>query len=367
MARKEWWHLFRDPRSLALILLMPTMLLFLFGYAIKLDIYGAPIGILQESRDAASNDLAARLEGSPAFRVVGYYNSRARLAEDLQAGAIWAGVVIPYDYARDLARGAAKVQLILDGVDANSARLVRNYVLSLVNDYALELTGEPAGNRAGDAVLRLDPRVWFNEASESRPAIVPGVIALVMAVIGALMTSLTIAREAEQGTLAMLRTTPLTRTEFLLGKLSPYFVIGMADLVIAVSTAVFIFDVPVRGSLAALGLLSGLFVLVVMLQGALISIVAANQILASQMALISTFLPAFLLSGFIFAIQNMPTVLQYITLAVPSRYYVALTRIIFLKGVSPLLLWSQVAALAVMALLLGLATLRKARKLGLLS
>ena len=358
MARKEWWHLLRDPQSLGLILLMPTLLLFLFGYAIKLDITDAPLGLLQESQDAASDALAAHFEGSEAFRVL-HYGSRRQIKAALQAGTIWGGLVIPYDYARDLAGGAAKVQLLLDGVDANSARLLLNYVRAVVNSHALAVSGAAPP-------IDIEERVWFNETRESQLAIVPGVIALVMAVIGALMTSLTIAREAEQGTLVMLRTTPLTRAEFLVGKLSPYLVIGMADLLIALAAATLMFGVPLRGSLAELIMLSALFVLVVMLQGSVISIIAGNQIVASQMALVATFLPAFLLSGFLFAIENMPVVLQYITYAVPSRYYVALTRAIFLKGVSPWLLWGQVAALALMLLVLGAVTLRKARKLGLL-
>jgi ABC-2 type transport system permease protein len=359
MARKEWWHLLRDPRSLAMILLMPTLLLFLFGYAIRLDITDAPMGILQESYDATSTALAARFEGSEAFRVVRYYGSRAELTRALQAGEVWGAVVIPVDFAEDLARGDARVQLLLDGVDANSARLLLNYVRAVVNHHARELSPNAPP-------VEVQERVWFNEARESRYAIIPGVIALVMAVIGALMTSLTIAREMEQGTLNMLRTTPLTRVEFLVGKLSPYLVIGMADFAVALLAAVLIFGVPLRGSLTALILLSVLFVLVVMLQGALISIVAGNQIVASQAALIATFLPAFLLSGFIFAIQNMPDVLQVLTHVVPARYFVALTRALFLKGVSPWLLWSQVFALGVMLLVLLLATLRRARKLGLM-
>ena len=359
MARKEWWHLLRDPRSLAMILLMPLMLLFLFGYAVRLDISEAPIGVLQESRDAQSDDIVARFDASHAFRVVVYAHNRQTLRAALQSGRIWAGLVVPYDYARHLQRGDAELQLLLDGVDANTARLLRNYATALVNDYAGSLSGRAPAVRVVD-------RSWFNQADESRLAIVPGVIAIVMAVIGALMTSLTIAREMEYGNLVMLRTTPLTRGEFLLGKLSPYLFIGMADLLLAVGAAIYVFDVPLRGSLAALSLVSALFVLVVMLQGALISMVAGNQMLASQMALVSTFLPAFLLSGFIFAIDNMPTALQYLTYIVPARYYVALSRLIFLKGISPLLVWTEVVALLVMALLLVRVTFMRARRLGLL-
>lgn len=359
MARKEWWHLLRDPRSLAFILLMPLMLLFLFGYAVRLDISEAPIGVLQETRDAQSDDIVARFDASHAFRVVAHFHDRDALRAALQSGRVWAGLVVPRDYGKQLLRHDAKLQLLLDGVDANTARLLRNYAEALINDYAQSVGGR-------EPPIRIEERSWFNEANESRLAIVPGVIAIVMAVIGALMTSLTIAREMEYGNLVMLRTTPLTRGEFLLGKLLPYLFIGMADLLLAVGAAVYVFDVPLRGSFAALSLVSVLFVLVVMLQGALISMIAGNQMLASQMSLVSTFLPAFLLSGFIFAIENMPAVLQYLTYIVPARYYVALSRVIFLKGVSPLLVWSEVMALLIMVLLLMRVTFVRAQRLGLL-
>ncbi len=358
IARKEVWHLLRDPRSLALILLMPSMLLFLFGYAIRLDLYEAPIAIVQESRDAATEDLIAQFDASRAFRVVLRSNDRREAATALQRGEIWAALIFPPDYARQLARGEARIQWLLDGVDANTARLLRNYALVLVNDDLLRQGGQPP--------IRIEDRTWFNETKESQLAIIPGVIAMVMAVVGAMMTSLTIAREMEQGNLVMLRTTPLTRREFLLGKLLPYLLVGLLDLAIAIAVAVWVFGVPLRGSLPVLLLLSMLFLLVVMLQGALISINAGNQLLASQMAMVSTFLPAFLLSGFIFAIENMPTVLQYLTLIVPARYYITLSRAIFLKGITPLLLWTQALALLLIALVFLQLTLAKSKKLGLL-
>lgn len=359
VARKEWWHLMRDPRSLALILLMPSMLLFLFGYALRLDITNLPLGVLQESHDATSNAIVARFDASRAFNVVARYTNRRQLEADLQAGSVTAVLVVPRELNQDLANHEATMQFILDGVDANSARLAQNYAQAIVNDY-LQQEG------LVQLPLEIQDRTWFNEAKESRMAIVPGVIAVVMAVIGALMTSLTIAREIEQGNLVMLRTTALSKNEFLLGKLLPYFVIGMGDLLVATLSAVYMFDVPLRGSVIALTFVSALFLIVVMLQGALLSIVAGGQMLAAQMSLVSTFLPAFLLSGFVFAIENMPTVLQYITIIVPARYYVALAKLIFLKGVSPLVIWSEVVALAVIMLVLIRVVTLKARKLGLL-
>ena len=358
MARKEWWHLLRDRRSLALMLLMPAMLLFLFGYAIRLDVTEAPIGVLVESLDGESRELAARFDASNGFRVIRVFPDRDALRESVQAGEVWGALVIPADFAVALRRGEARLQLILDGVDANSARLVRNYARALMDEIARERS-MPA--------LRLDDRVWFNETRESRFAIIPGVIAIVMAVIGALMTSLTMAREMELGNIVMLRTTPLTRGEFLTGKLVPYFVIGMVDLLVAVFAAVYLFDVPLRGPFIGLAVVSAMFLLVVMIQGALISVSTGQQVLASQLALISTFLPAFLLSGFVFAIENMPAALQFISYLVPARYYVLLSKVVFLKGLMPLVLWTQVAALAIMLVALALALRARARRLGLAS
>lgn len=358
MARKETWHLLRDARSLALMFLMPTIMLFLYGYAIRLDIMGAPIGILQESADLASDDLAAHFAASPAFHVVIRYRDRNALAASIQSGQVWAAVVVPRDYARELRRGDATIQLVLDGTDANTARLVRNYALALVNAYAMSVSGAAP-------YIEVDARTWFNETNESRYAIVPGVIVLVMSVVGALMTALTIAQEMELGNVVMLRTTPLSRAEFLVGKLLPYFFVGMIDVLGAVAAAVLVFDIPLRGSVAAITSVSALFLLVVMCQGALLSLIAGNQMLASQLVQITTFLPSFLLSGAIYAIGNMPLWLQYATVVFPARYFVALSKGIFLKGISPLTLWPAVAALAL--LLVALATLlyRRASRLGL--
>jgi ABC-2 type transport system permease protein len=359
MARKEWRHLLRDPRSLAQMFLLPAMMLFIYGYAIRLDIFEAPVGLLQESRDAASDELAERVGASRAFRIERHYRDRAQLEESIAAHEVWAAFVIPHDYAARLAQGRAGVQLILDGMDANTARLVRNYALALVNDYALSL------GRAPEAAVAVEFRTWFNETNESRYAIVPGVIVMVMAVVGALMTALTIAREIESGNLVMLRTTPLTHGEFLTGKLIPYFFIGMADVAGCVLAAVYLFDVPLRGSVLELAAVSMLFLLVVMAQGALISLIAGNQIVAAQMVQVSTFLPAFLLSGVIYAIANMPLAIQYATLLVPARYYVAVIKALFLKGAPIVLMWADVAALLAVLLVLAGLLARRARVLAL--
>ncbi len=358
IADKEWRHLRRDPRSLALLFLLPAMMLFLNGYAIRLDITDAPIGLLQESFDGASNELAAHLEAGHAFRVVRHFADRASLQQAISRHQVWAAFVIPHDYAQALAHQSARVQLVLDGMDANTARLLRNYALQLVNDVSEQRLGSQGR-------IDLQFRTWFNETNESRYAIVPGAIVQMLSVVGALMTALTIAREMESGNLVMLRTTPLTAGEFLLGKLVPYFIVGMVDALAAVAAAVYLFDVPLRGSLLDLCLVSGLFLAVVTVQGALISLVAGNQLLASQMVQVSTFLPSYLLSGVIYAIANMPIALQIVTLAVPARFYVTLTKALFLKGAPLSLLWLQVLALLIALAVLGALLVRRARRLGL--
>jgi ABC-2 type transport system permease protein len=358
MARKEVRHLVRDARSLALMFLLPTMMLFIYGYAIRLDISHAPIGILLEEHDASARDLAASFEGSPAFSVVRHFPDRRALHQALVRRDVWAALVIPEGFARDLHERHARVQLILDGMDANSGRIVRNAVLQLVNDRATQIH-RPAG------MIQVEMRTWFNESSESRYSIVPGVIVMVMGVVGTLMTALTIAREMESGNIVLLRTTPLTRGEFLLGKLLPYFGVGMIDVLGCVLAALFIFDVPLRGSLLELAGVSAVFLSVVMAQGALISLVAGNQILAAQLVQVTTFLPAFLLSGVIYAIANMPEVVQGVTLVVPARYFVTLSKAIFLKGTTVGVLWINIAALALEFAVLAGFMLRRARVLGL--
>ena len=363
MARKEVRHLVRDTRSLALMFLLPAIMLFIYGYAIRLDIVDAPIGLLVEAHDESARALAAHFEGSRAFEVVRHFPDRAALREAVVTHQVWAAVVIPADFDVQARRGTATVQLILDGMDANTARLMRNYVMQLVAAYSTEL--DVAAGKVPAGTVDLAYRTWFNETNESRYAIVPGVIVMVMGIVGALMTALTIAREMESGNLVLLRTTPLTRVEFLLGKLLPYFFVGLVDVLGCAVAAVVIFGVPLRGSVLELAGASALFMVVVMTQGALISLVSGSQMMAAQLVQVVTFLPAFLLSGAIYAIENMPPVVQAITVVIPARYYVTLIKALFLKGATLATLWVDTGALALMGLVLALVLARRAAGLGL--
>ena len=245
----------------------------------------------------------------------------------------------------------------------------RGYANGIVQSFAADLTAQ-ARNRMGGGVpikpVDAQLRVWYNSQLKSKNYIVPGLIALILMIIGALLTSLTLAREWEMGTMEQLLSTPLRPAEVALGKMSAYFTLGVIDMLLTVVVGVFIFQVPQRGSYLFLVFTGCLFLIGALLWGILISALTRSQLLAYMLAMITSFLPAFLLSGFVFAIENMPMVLQYLTLIVPARYYIALSRAIFLKGITPLLLWTQIVALLLIALVFARVTLARSRKLGLL-
>jgi len=267
-----------------------------------------------------------------------------------------AGLVIPADFARHVATGrAADVQLLVDGSDANTATLAIGYAEAVAQTYSHEVTAAVA-DRRGRLPLRtaldLRPRVWFNADLESRNYIIPGLIGVIMMVIAAMLTSLTVAREWERGTMEQLISTPVKGNELFVGKLTPYFVIGMFDVLLGVLMGEFVFRVPLRGSVPLLFGVATVFLVGVLSMGMLISIVAKSQLLASQLAMVSTFLPSFLLSGFMFAIANMPRPIQIVTYAVPARYFVAVLKSIYLKGVGLEILAGEVALLAVYGLVM---------------
>ena len=349
MARKEAIQLRRDPRSLALAFLLPVLMLFLFGYAITLDVKDIRLAVLDRSRSAESRELVDAFVRSGYFTVAGRPAGPGEAEEEIRRNRATAILHIGPEFAADLSAGRpAAVQLLLDGSDANTASIALNYAGAIVAEQ-----GTPAGARPA---LEVRSRVWYNEALESRTTIVPGLIAVIMSIIAAMLTSLTIAREWERGTMEQLASTPVSRIEVILGKLLPYLAIGLIDVAITCVAAVFLFDVPMRGSLTLLFFTSALFLLGALGFGIFLSALLRSQLLASQASLMSTYLPALLLSGFIFAIANMPHVLKVVSLIVPARYFVAITRGVFLKGVGLEVLWPDVAGLAVYSALgIGLA------------
>jgi ABC-2 type transport system permease protein len=338
----------------------------LFGYGVNLDLKGLPIYVYDRDGSQQSQDLLKRFQASDYFDVVRVVNDYPALTRSLDDGHAKMGIVVPWDFSQRLHDGgAAQIQALVDGTDDNTANVLIGYAQAVVQGYSSDVQLDwlrSRGRPAQPAAVSVQTRTWYNEDLESSAFIVPGVLALVMSVIGAFLTSLTIAREWERGTMEQLISTPVTPLEIMLGKLVPYFTIGMFDVIVCALIAIYWFHVPFRGSFSTLLLSSALFLVVVLSLGFFISVIAGSQLAASQIALLATFLPAFLLSGFLYAIEQMPTVLQWITRILPARYYVSVLKKIFLKGTPSALLYSDLIPLAVFALMLALLATRAFHK-----
>ncbi|MGA1874814.1 MAG: ABC transporter permease [bacterium] len=351
MARKEFLHIIRDPRSLGMGIAIPLLMLILYGYALTLDVDKVPAVIWDQSQSPTSRELISRFHGSRYFSIRGYASSYGELEQAIDTRQALIALIIPPDLAGRIKSGRpASVQLIADGSDSNTATMAIGYAETIIRIYSEEVTLEQI-RRAGGQSLRqpieLRPRVWFNADLESRNYIIPGLIAVIMMVIAALLTSLTVAREWENGTMEQLISTPIKSQELILGKLIPYFTIGLFDVFLAVAMGKVLFEVPLRGSAALLFIMTAVFLVGTLSMGLLISVVAKNQLVANQMAMVMTFLPSFLLSGFVYAISNMPRFLQIITYFVPARYFVDILRGIYLKGVGLEVLWPEALLLTV--------------------
>ncbi len=337
VARKEFRHILRDPRSLIMALAVPLLMLILFGYALTLDVDRIPTLIYDLDRTPQSRALIDRFRGSRYFQIIGSVDDYGIIERHIDRDECLLAVVIPQDYAERLASGQeAEVQVLLDGSDSNTASIALGYVEALVETYALELHLNALARQGGRrpvVPIRARLRVWFNSQLKSRNYIVPGLIAVILMIIAALLTSLTIAREWEWGTMEQLLSTPLRPTELVLGKMVAFFTVGFVDMLIAVGTAVFVFHVPLRGHPLFLILTSCLFLVGALCWGIFLSALARSQLLAYQLGMLTSFLPAFLLSGFIYAIENMPVVIQLITYLVPARYFIVIVKGVFLKGV----------------------------------
>lgn len=351
IARKEAIHIRRDPRSLGMAFAIPMILIFFYGYALTLDVDNLQTFVYDQDRTPASRALVRAFDASRYFTVLDHAESYADVEAALASGRAQVALVVPRGLARDLARDReVAIQAILDGSDANTATLALAYVEAVVARHSSAIRAERTGLERSAPAVEGRLRVWYNPELESRNYIVPGLIAVIMMVIAALLTSLTVAREWEQGSMEQLIATPVRVPELVLGKLLPYCAIGLVDVALATGAGTLVFGVPFRGSLILLMVLTLLFLVGTMSLGMLISIKAKSQVLASQLALTATFLPAFLLSGFIFDIQNLPPWLQAVTYAVPARYFVTILKGVFLKGIGLPTLGVEVALLALFAL-----------------
>ncbi len=369
MFTKELRHIVRDSRSLVMALGVPVLLLVLFGFALSLDVDRIPTMVYDQDRTAESRELIQKFAGSRFFQILGYVNDYRVIQEAIDQGRILMALVIPNTFGERVAAGRkAEVQILLDGSDSNTASIARGYAETVVRSHDVELKSEAQLRRAGMQVkppvdARL--RIWYNATMESKNYVVPGLIAVILQIISALLTSLTIAREWENGTMEQLLSTPLRPAEMVLGKMLAFFVVGVADSLIAVSVGVFLFHVPLRGDLLLLTLMTCIFLCGALFWGVFVSAVAKTQLLAYQMGLLSSFLPAFLLSGFIYSTENMPWIIQAITYVVPSRYFVTIVKGVFLKGVGLEVLWLPALLLIVYAAVVFTAATRKLRaKLG---
>jgi ABC-2 type transport system permease protein len=353
VARKEFIHILRDPRSLGMAIAIPMLLLVLFGSALTLDVDQVPLVVWDQSQSQSSRDFVSRFAGSRFFLLRQYVYDYREVERAIDSREALVAVVIPTDFARRVGSGRqAAVQVIADGSDSNTATIALGYAEVVTQGYSQDVALSEIRRLSGVTPvlpLELRPRVWFNADLESKNYIIPGLIAVIMMMIAALLTSLTVAREWERGTMEQLISTPLRSEELILGKLLPYFVIGLVDVLFAVLMGQFLFHVPLRGSVALLFGLGAVFLTGALALGMVISIVTKSQLVANQVAMVVTFLPSFLLSGFMFAISNMPRPIRLVTYLVPARYFVALLKGIYLKGVGLEILGGEAALLVLFA------------------
>jgi ABC-2 type transport system permease protein len=366
VARKEVVQIRRDVRSLMIVIVMPAILVILFGYGVNLDLKGLPVYVLDQDGSQQSQDLLKHFQASEYFHVARVVSGYPELTRALDDGHAKMGIVIPWNFSACLRDGRpVEIQALVDASDDNTANVLIGYAQGLVQGYSAQVQIDwlrTRGLSMQPAAMSVETRTWYNEDLESSSFIIPGVLALVMSVIGAFLTSLTIAREWERGTMEQLISTPVTAMEIMLGKLTPYFALGMLDTVISALIAIYWFQVPFRGSWATLMAASALFMVVVLSLGFLISVIAKNQFAACQIALLITFLPAFLLSGFLFSIEQMPIVLQWITRIFPARYFVSVLKKIFLKGTPAPMLYAELIPLAVFTIVLATVATRSFHK-----
>jgi ABC-2 type transport system permease protein len=359
LVRKEGRQVMRDPSSIAIGVVLPLLLILLFGYGLSLDVTNVPVAVVLEDPSPEATELAARFQLSPYFDA--RLDTSMPLARQLMLERrVDAIVRIRPDFARRLRLGDSEVQILVHGTDANRARIIQTYAQGAVGQWAVRRAAEGKDVLSGPVTVQ--NRLWFNEANESRYFLVPGLIVLIMTLIGAMLTALVMAREWERGTLEALFVTPVRADEILLGKMIPYFALGMIGLVLCIVSAKFLFHIPFRGSVSVLAGTSMLYLLVALGIGLLISAIVKSQFVASELALLVTFLPALMLSGFLFDLRSMPTPIWLITYVLPARYYVALLQTIFLAGNVWSVILPNAAVLACMAALLLFLTRRATQK-----
>jgi ABC-2 type transport system permease protein len=360
---KEFLELRLNPRLFGLVVVAPIIQLTLLGYAATTDVKDVPVVVADGDRSAASRELIYRFDASRNFTVIGQVTTVNDVEAFLESGEAWLAVAIPAGYGNDLAAGRpVTVQVAADGTDANSTTVALGYATNLIGGYAREIVESDGLRRAQGIDPRI--RVWFNPQLVSRHFMIPGVLALVLLVVTANLAAMAIVREKEVGTLEQLNVTPLRRWELIIGKLLPYGLIGMVDVLLVIAVAVFWFEVPLRGSFLLLIGLSVLYVLCTLALGLFVSTTSDTQQQAMMTSVFFFIMPMIYLSGFVFPIENMPQVIQWFTYLIPLRYFLVIVRGIFLKGIGLEILWPQVAALAAWGVVvLSLAVMRSRKRI----
>lgn len=366
ISKKEFIQIKRDPRSLALALAIPVLLLIIFGYGLSLDIDRVHTVIWnQDASSKLTRDFLLNFKNSKYFRIIRYTDNYRDIVRMINNGKALMAIIVPKDFSHYIEAGrAAPLQLLVDGSDSNTATIAMGYVSAVVSTYNINLltTTLESHSIIPSRSVEMRSRVWFNMGLSSRWFIVPGVVAMIMMIIAALLTSICIAREWERGTMEQLISTPVKPPELIIGKFLPYFAIGFFDLIVGILMARFLFGVPFRGSYLLLFVLSALFLTGALSQGIVISAVARTQLLASQLATLTTFIPTMLLSGFIYPIFNMPKAVQAITYLIPARYFIVIVRGLFLKGNGIDVMWDEAVFLFLFALIMFSLAIKKFKK-----
>ncbi|OZI54039.1 ABC transporter permease [Bordetella genomosp. 4] len=361
LLRKEVRQVLRDKSNLAVGLLLPVALILLFGYGLSFDVKHAPLAVVMEDQSPTAREAVDGLRGSDYLAPV-FVSNMSEAQRMMRSGSVDGILRVPMDFSRRLNHGDARLQLILNGVDSSSASTIEGYVNGAIGLWAQRQADRSGNKPPASGSVEVVQRMWFNEAGESRWYLVPGLIVLVLTLVGAFLTSLLIAREWERGTLESLFVTPVRPLEIVLSKIAPYLVIGAIDLLMCLLASHFLFHVPVRGSLAIIVMVSMLYLVVSLLLGLFISAVVRNQFQASQVALLASFMPALMLSGFVFDLRNTPVFIQVISQVLPATHFMALIKTLFLAGNHwPTIMWS-VGILTLYAVVLTVATRAQLRK-----
>jgi len=365
LVRKELLELRQDPRLFGVVILAPILQLTVRGYAATTDVKDVPLVVVDADRSTASRELIHRFEASANFKIVGLLGSTTEIDPWLDRGEAWMALGIPADYGARVASGeAVTLQVVADGTDSNSTTVALAYAQTLIGGYAQDIAARAAPGLPAGGLVRPEIRVWFNPRLESRDFMIPGIVALLLLVVTTNLSAMAIVREKEVGTLEQLNVTPLARWELIAGKLLPYALIGMIDVVLVLLVAINWFEVPMRGSVTLLFGMSMVYLLSTLGLGLFVSTISQTQQQAMMTATFFFLMPMIYLSGFIFPIENMPAWIQPVTYLIPLRYFLVIVRGIFQKGVGLETFWPQaLALLAWGTIVLALATLRSSKRL----